>query len=35
MDAMTDDTEDIPSGIPVKVTGVIGTDLLLVSKNLG
>ena len=34
IDAMTDDGEDIPSGRPVKVTGVIGTDLLLVSKNL-
>ena len=34
LDAMTDDGDDIPSGRPVKVTGIIGTDLLLVSKNL-
>jgi hypothetical protein len=34
LDAMTDDDEDIPSGRPVKVTGIIGNDLLLVSKNL-
>ncbi len=34
LEALTDDSEDIPTGRPVKVTGVIGNDLLLVTTRL-
>ncbi|MGD9978693.1 MAG: hypothetical protein AB7S54_12260 [Bacteroidales bacterium] len=32
LDAMTDDSEDIPTGSVIQVTGVISDDLLLVKK---
>jgi membrane protein implicated in regulation of membrane protease activity len=34
LQAITDDTADIPTGKPVKVTGVIGTDLLVVTAKI-
>ena len=34
LQALTDDTDDIPTGRMVKVTGVIGTDLLVVTTQI-
>ncbi len=34
LDAMTDDTEDIPTGMPIKVVNVINNQLLLVTTQL-